>query len=80
MGHDTREYASINLELTIHNRARVMRAALERAIADGMTANEWRYLRRTGNYLATDIRMLLDPGVSPEGLSIKYSIVEVWNV
>ena len=77
MGHDTREYASINLELTIHSRARVMKAALKRAIEDGLTASEWRNLRR-GNGVEADIRMLLDPGISPEGLSIEDSIVEVF--
>ena len=72
-----REYASINLELTIHSRPMVMKAALKKALESGLTANEWRELRRD-NGIEADIRMLLDPSVSPEGLSIEDSIVEVF--
>jgi hypothetical protein len=74
--------ASITLELTITDRRRLMRAALEKALANGLTANEWRAIRRgaglIGDSLRADIEMLFDPGSSPEGIEIADSNVELF--
>jgi hypothetical protein len=71
-------YASITLQLEIHDRRAVARAATMKAL-ESMTLSEWRKLRSgVGNTLEADIQMLLDPGVGPDGLSIEDSTVEIY--
>ena len=61
----------MSLDVTVHDRAALYRAAAKRAKADGLSHAHWLELRRnSADPTAADIQMLLDPGVSPPGITI----------
>jgi len=65
-----RQYQLI-LDVTVHDKAALFRAASKRAKQDGLTRSHWLEMRRSSfDPTAVDIQMLLDPGVSPDGISI----------
>lgn len=65
----------VTIEVQVSDAGELRRAALERALADGITASDWRKTRRERGPGA-DLVMLLDPGISPPGTEIMDSTAE----
>ena len=67
------EHRQIRLDITVHDRRVLFRAAMKRAVANGMKLTDWLALRReNGDRLSADLQILLDPGAEPTGCSIDH--------
>lgn len=62
----------MQLDVAVHDKAALRKAAERRAVRDGQSLADWRETR-AGNLdvVAADIHMLLDPGEGPPGLSVE---------
>ena len=65
--------AKVTLEVTVHDRRALRRAAWARAREGGMTAREHAEFRRRAGGVEADLLTLLDDRVSPPGASIENS-------
>lgn len=67
------------LRLSVYDKRLLMKRALRQALAEGLSAHDYRAMRREGDYSRADIVMLLDPGSIP-GCNIQDSTAEVlWS-
>jgi hypothetical protein len=65
----------VTLVVTVHDETALAGAAAEVA-ERSMTAEEWAAMRQDGGAaVENDLLMLLDPGVSPDGIEIEESSV-----
>ena len=69
---------TVSMDVVVTNRQVLRRAALERAIEDKLTGNEWRAIRRSREDPSeADLIMLLDPSSLP-GATIIESNMETY--
>lgn len=70
--------AELSLYLRVHDTLALAHAAARRAVEDAAYDTEEDYLSENPvEDIGTHIRMLLDPGITPEGLEILDSACEV---
>lgn len=68
----------ITIEFEVFDRVDLFRAALRKALEDGVEVADYLSMRRQhADRRSADIIMLLDPGASPPGVSIQNSYAEV---
>ena len=73
----TRTQYQVIISVTVTDPAALAAAAAARAIEDGIEAEDWAETRsRHDDPIGSDLRMLLDPGVSPPGTQIDDSAAE----
>ncbi len=72
--------AKVTLEVTVHDRRALRRAAWARAREGGMTAREHAEFRRCAGGIEADLLTLLDDRTSPPGASIEDSRVELFRL
>jgi hypothetical protein len=65
----------ITIEVTVNDEVALAHAAAEVALRD-MTAEEWAQTRDPEFAVQSDLTMLFDPGVSPDGTEIEETTVE----
>ena len=70
----TSEPYAVTIAVDVFDRLVLSRAAMRRAVADGVSLADYLSMRRSGgDRIAADLIMLLDPGVSPAGCQIQDS-------
>jgi len=73
----TSEPYAVTITVDVFDRLALYRAAMRRAVADGVSLADYLSMRRTGgDRTAVDLVMLLDPGISPAGCQIQDSRAE----
>ena len=72
---DDKTYASVCLDVEVHDVDQLKQAAATRAVEEGLSLEDWEDIRRGPS---DDLRMLLDPGlVAGAGFSITDSTCEI---